>query len=132
MIKITPVKQQTGARFYPGDISQAGRAGSQFRAEQGFWKTFQGGLEAIGRLLDDQNKIEKDAHRNYVKGAVLSSIQDAERHAYVNAKEDGSDLYQLYDNRIAEMGLVKKFTQGKDEDEAKYLEGNILLSLIHI
>ena len=126
MLKITPVKQQTGARFYPGDISQAGRAGSQFRAEQGFWKTFQGGLQSIGRLLDDQNKIEKDAHRNYVKGAVLSSIQDAERHAYVNAKEDGSDLYQLYDSKIAEMGLVKKFTEGKDEDEAKYLEGNIL------
>ena len=125
MLKITPIKQQTGARFWPGDLGQPRAAGEAARATQQLTRTFQQGLNTIGQLVADQDRVSKAAHRNYVSGAIKSDIQDSLRHALVTAKPDGSNLFEIYDKDIGGKNLIERYTKDADDDEKKYLSGVI-------
>ena len=126
MIKITPVKQQTGARFYPGDIARPGAFGGEGRAQERLGSVIGQAVKSLASIFEDNDRLEKVANRKYVQGAIRASLQDSLKYAYQHQKADGSDLVQLYDRHVQQSGVLEKFTKDVDEKEAKFISGIIL------
>ena len=58
MLKITPVKQQTGGRFYPGDIARPGSFGGEGRAQEQFARSVQGAANTLAKAWNEKNQLE--------------------------------------------------------------------------
>ena len=124
MLKITPVKQQTGARFYPGDISRPGAFGAEGRATERLAGAWSGAADLFAKLWKEKQTLEKNAHRQYTDGMVLKDIQYAYKNALTKAQPDGSDLHEIFEREIAGSKL-DKYLEDSDDTEKKHLTGLI-------
>ena len=123
MIKITPVKQQTGGRFYPGDIARPGAFGAEGRGQEQFARSIQGAVNTLAKVWDQRNQLERNAGRILAKSEATRALQDAFSTALKESNIDGSDLVSKFDKLAAPILSASKYDV--NDTEKKYLIGMI-------
>ena len=123
MLKITPVKQQTGGRFYPGDLARPGSFGAEGRAQEQFARAVQGAANTLAKAWNEKNQLDRNAGRILAKSESTKALQDAFATALKKSNIDGSDLVDTFDVLAAPILSASKYDV--DDTEKKYLIGMI-------